>query len=103
MAKVQPLSPADLADQLATVPGWAVRDGKLHQRFQFPDFVAAFGFMSQVALLAEAADHHPEWSNVYGTVMIDLVTHAADNQISQRDIALAAQISKLVDRERAAR
>jgi 4a-hydroxytetrahydrobiopterin dehydratase len=97
MSKVQPLSAADLAEQLATVPGWTVRNGKLHRSFQFPDFVAAFGFMSQVALLAEAADHHPEWFNVYGTVEIDLVTHAADNQISQRDLALAAQIDKLLD------
>ena len=63
--------------------------------FKFDDFVQAFGFMSSVALLAEKADHHPEWSNVYNNVDILLTTHDADG-LSQRDVDLAKQIDKLV-------
>jgi len=62
--------------------------------FKFDDFVQAFGFMSSVALLAEKADHHPEWSNVYNNVDILLTTHDADG-LSQRDVELARQIDKL--------
>jgi 4a-hydroxytetrahydrobiopterin dehydratase len=70
---------------------WQLKDGKLYRQFKFKDFVAAFGFMSQVALLAEKANHHPEWSNVYNLVDIYLTTHEA-NGISQRDFDLAQAI-----------
>ncbi|MFT4054416.1 MAG: 4a-hydroxytetrahydrobiopterin dehydratase [Novosphingobium sp.] len=70
------------------------RDG-LRRTFTFPDFVAAFGFMSSVALLAEKADHHPEWSNVYNRVEILLTTHDADG-LSERDVALALAIDSLL-------
>lgn len=73
---------------------WQLNEGKLHKEFKFADFVAAFGFMSQVALLAEKADHHPEWFNVYNKVAISLTTHDAGG-ISTRDFALAAAIEKL--------
>ena len=73
---------------------WQLKEGKLHKEFKFADFVAAFGFMSQVALLAEKADHHPEWFNVYNKVAISLTTHEAGG-ISTRDFALAAAIEKL--------
>ena len=73
---------------------WQLKEGKLYKEFKFADFVAAFGFMSQVALLAEKADHHPEWFNVYNKVAISLTTHDADG-ISTRDFALAAAIEKL--------
>ena len=73
---------------------WQLKEGKLHKAFKFVDFVAAFGFMSQVALLAEKADHHPEWFNVYNKVAISLTTHEAGG-ISTRDFALAAAIEKL--------
>ncbi|RIK44520.1 MAG: 4a-hydroxytetrahydrobiopterin dehydratase [Chloroflexi bacterium] len=95
MPKVQPLSEAEIESQLATVPGWAVVGGKLHREFKFKDFVGAFGFMTKVALLAEAANHHPEWRNVYNQVTIDLVTHAAGAALSQRDFALAQAINRL--------
>lgn len=74
---------------------WSIQAGKLHRAFKFPNFVAAFGFMTQVAMLAERADHHPEWFNVYNKVVIDLTTHDAGG-ISSKDFALAQNISKLI-------
>ncbi len=73
---------------------WSVREEKLCKTFKFADFVAAFGFMTQVAMLAERANHHPEWFNVYNTVSISLTTHDAGG-ISKRDFELAAEIAKL--------
>lgn len=74
---------------------WRIQDDKLYQEFKFPSFVAAFGFMTQVAMLAEKANHHPEWFNVYNKVNISLTTHDAGG-ISTRDFALAKQISALI-------
>src|SRR5690554_3832904 len=73
---------------------WRIQDGKLHREFKFANFIAAFGFMTQVAMLAERANHHPEWSNVYSTVVIDLTTHDAGG-LSEKDFALAEEISQL--------
>ncbi len=78
-----------------TAQTWSIQDGKLYKAFKFADFVAAFGFMTQVAMLAEKADHHPEWSNVYNKVVISLTTHEAAG-ISKRDFELARAISKLI-------
>lgn len=85
------LSDDALASALTGLDGWTVLDGKLHKTFTFEDFVAAFGFMARVALHAERAGHHPEWSNVYRTVSIDLTTHDAGG-ITERDVALADAI-----------
>ncbi|HEY6880417.1 MAG TPA: 4a-hydroxytetrahydrobiopterin dehydratase [Polyangiales bacterium] len=84
----------EVQTQLARHPSWTLREDKLHRAFAFANFVEAFGFMSRVALLAERANHHPEWSNVYGKVVIELTTHECDG-ISTRDFALAAQIDAL--------
>lgn len=68
------------------------------KKYKFDDFVAAFGFMTKVAIIAEKADHHPEWSNIYSTVDILLTTHDADDGkggLSARDINLAQQIDAL--------
>lgn len=86
-------SDAQLKDVMAELPGWVVQDEKLYRQFKFPDFVAAFGFMSQVALLAEKMDHHPDWSNSYNRVDISLTTHDLGG-ISMRDITLAKQIDE---------
>jgi 4a-hydroxytetrahydrobiopterin dehydratase len=77
---------------LERLPGWAVVDGRLEREFRFPDFVAAFGFMTRVALLAQSMDHHPDWTNVYDTVRVRLVTHDLGG-ISTWDVRLAAEIS----------
>ncbi len=81
---------------LGGLAGWrpaADRDA-IEKSFKFRDFVKAFGFMTRVALLAEKADHHPEWSNVYNRVEILLTTHDAGG-LSARDVALAKAIDAL--------
>lgn len=78
----------------ASEGAWRIQDDKLYREFKCADFVAAFGFMTQVAMLAERANHHPEWFNVYNKVAISLTTHEAGG-ISERDFKLAQAISKL--------
>jgi 4a-hydroxytetrahydrobiopterin dehydratase len=80
-----------------TLPDWRLATDRdaLVRSFKFADFLEAFGFMTRVALLAEKADHHPEWSNVYNRVEILLTTHDCDG-LSQRDLDLALAIDKLL-------
>lgn len=82
---------------LARLAGWALRDDGLAitRTFKFADFADAFGFMARVAIVAEKADHHPEWFNVYNRVEITLTTHDAGG-LSTRDVALAEVISAMV-------
>jgi 4a-hydroxytetrahydrobiopterin dehydratase len=92
------LNETERAIALADLPEWtavAEPDG-IARSFAFPDFVAAFGFMTRVALLAEKADHHPEWSNVYNRVDILLTTHDAGG-LSDLDIDMAQAIDALVE------
>ena len=93
---IKPLPPATVASKLKDLAGWSLREEKLYRRFVFKDFVEAFGFMSRVALLAEAADHHPEWSNVYNRVEVYLTTHAAGG-ITERDFDLARRMNGLLE------
>lgn len=67
----------------------------LSKTFMFKDFVSAWGFMNSVALLAEKMDHHPDWSNSYNKVIINLSTHSAGNKITAKDRKLAEQIDNL--------
>ncbi len=78
------------ADAIAALEGWTEVQGRdaIRKSFTFADFSAAWGFMTRVALAAEKADHHPEWSNVYNKVEIVLSTHD-DGGVSEKDIALA--------------
>jgi 4a-hydroxytetrahydrobiopterin dehydratase len=73
--------------------GWSVVDGKLHRELEFHNFVEAFGFMAMAGLLAEKANHHPDWSNSYNKVVIDLMSHDK-GEITDRDTDLAAAINK---------
>ena len=91
---VSTLDPQALEQALAELPDWSLDQGKLYRHFVFGTFIEAFGFMSQVALLAETLNHHPEWSNVYNRVDIHLTTHDAGG-ISQRDVDLARRIDAL--------
>ena len=75
---------------------WEIVDGRLHTELAFADFAEAFTFMTRVAALAEAADHHPDWSNSWNRVVIDLASHDV-GAITDRDRALAAQIDELLD------
>lgn len=74
---------------------WVEEDNRLRRTFKFSNFVEAFGFMSKVAIIAEKMDHHPNWSNVYNKVEIELTTHDAGNTITQNDRDLAAAIDAL--------
>ena len=94
---IEKLDDALRAIALNNLPAWtaiAEPDG-ITRTFGFASFVDAFGFMTRVALLAEKADHHPEWSNVYNRVHITLTTHDAGG-LSQRDTDLATQIDALL-------
>ena len=93
--RAEKLPPEAIEQQLSQLSGWSLNQGKLYRRFVFKNFVEAFGFMSKIALLSEAMDHHPEWSNVYNRVEIFLTTHDADG-ISHRDFTLAERINDLV-------
>ncbi|MBM4335239.1 MAG: 4a-hydroxytetrahydrobiopterin dehydratase [Deltaproteobacteria bacterium] len=94
MAAPTKLGEKQIESALRALPGWSIRAGKLHRELRFADFSAAFGFMTRVALEAEKRDHHPEWSNVWSRVSIDLVTHESGG-ITERDVALAQVISEL--------
>jgi len=74
---------------------WTIVGGKLNKTFQFKNFVYAFSFMTRVAIQAEKMNHHPEWSNVYKTVTVDLVTHESSG-ITELDFKLAGKIDSLV-------
>jgi len=76
---------------LSELDSWKMLNGKLHKVFVFGNFVEAFAFMTKVALWAEKLDHHPEWSNVYKTVTVDLTTHDAKG-ITELDIQLAKKM-----------
>ncbi len=89
------MTPENIAASLPSLAGWSVVDGKLHREFKFADFIAAWGFMSRVALIAQSLDHHPDWSNVYNTVRIDLDTHDAGG-ITEKDFELARRIDALL-------
>ena len=89
-----PMPEGDIERHLAILnqtaeTAWKATDGKLVKTFRFPDFVEAFAFMTQVALVAERLNHHPDWSNVYGTVRVMLSTHDAGG-VTELDFELAA-------------
>jgi 4a-hydroxytetrahydrobiopterin dehydratase len=94
MPTAKKLTDAEVREQLARAKGWTLENGKLHRAFECKDFVAAFGNMTRVALVAEAMDHHPEWFNVWNKVVIDLNTHSVKG-ISNLDFELASKINEI--------
>lgn len=78
---------------------WKEENNALNAEFKFADFRKAFAFMTEVAFIAEALNHHPEWSNVYNTVKIKLTTHDAGNTVTENDREMASQIDKLISKE----
>jgi len=88
------LSDSEIATLLPKAKGWSLVNGKLHREFACKDFVTAFGNMTRVALVAEAMNHHPEWSNVWNKVVIDLNTHSVKG-ISDYDFTLAEKINEI--------
>ena len=95
MNQVTRLSEDEIAERLKGLPEWSLEGGKLHRELKFKDFVAAFSFMTAIAIQAERMNHHPEWFNVYSTVRIDLATHDVGG-ISQKDFELAKIIDEAV-------
>lgn len=82
---------------LATLPEWRLENGRLWREFRFPDFVRAFGFMTQVALVAEAMGHHPDWCNAYDRVRVELITHEVGG-VTERDLRLAREMDAIAAR-----
>lgn len=74
---------------------WTEKNNKLTRTFKFTDFQEAFAFMTRVAFLAEKLNHHPNWSNIYNTVEIELTTHDEGNTITEKDRKLAEAIDKI--------
>ena len=89
------LSDQQIQQRLGPNSAWRYTDNKLYRRLVFEDFIHAFGFMTQIAMVAEAMNHHPEWANVYRTVDIYLTTHDAGG-VSEKDFLLLEKIEGLI-------
>ncbi len=91
------LTDAERAALVQTLPGWSLVSGRdaLERSFRFRDFNEAWGFMNRVALLAESQNHHPDWSNVWNRVRIELSTHDAGG-LTDNDVKLAKAINALL-------
>jgi len=94
--ELKKLSTEEIATSLIELKNWELSNNKLKLNLKFKDFNEAFGFMTKVALKAEQLNHHPNWSNVYNNVTIELTTHDFDNTISNKDVTLAAWINKIL-------
>jgi 4a-hydroxytetrahydrobiopterin dehydratase len=94
VAGVAKLSDQEIHAKLGKLSGWTISQGKLHREYKFADFVHAFGFMAAAAVQAEAFAHHPEWSNVWNRVTVDLTTHDAGG-ITDKDFQLAAAMESI--------
>jgi len=97
MGRTPILTDSEIQAALGKLPGWSVQNGKLHREYAFADFVHAFGFMATAAIAIEAMNHHPEWSNVWNRVSIDLITHDSGG-ITGKDVELAAKLESLASR-----
>ena len=89
------LTPEEVAERLATVPEWSMVDGHLHREFTYANFTEAWAFMNRVAPIAEQLDHHPNWSNVWNSVVIDITNHDSGGP-TERCFALAKGIDGVV-------
>ena len=96
--RAQRLGDDEIAALCADLPGWKLASGALHREFRFRDFSEAFSFMTRVAMVAEQHDHHPEWSNVYDRVVVDLRTHDAGG-LTHKDFDLARAIDRFLESE----
>lgn len=96
MTRPARLSPDERAAALATLPGWALVEGReaIARTFRFKDFSEAWGFMARAALVAERLDHHPEWFNVWNRVEVTLATHDAGG-LTALDVQLAQAMDRL--------
>ena len=88
------VSEEEIQEALKDLPGWEVKDGKLHKEYKFKDFAAAMGWMVQVGIFADKLNHHPDWCNGYNKVTVDLMTHDM-GALSTWDIELAMKMEEL--------
>ena len=88
------LSDKEVSTELKKLNGWRVLNGNLHRVFEFKDFSAAFGFMTRAALAAEKMDHHPDWSNSWNKVTVNLSTHSASG-LTKNDFELAGKMQEI--------
>ena len=95
MGELKKHSDSEVELRLEDDSQWKLVDNKLYRRLVFEDFVHAFGFITQIALLAEKSNHHPEWANVYRTVDIYLTTHEVSG-VSDRDFELMEAIDRII-------
>ena len=94
MVERRKLSEEELKQALTELPGWDLLDNKLHKQFKFKTFAEAIGWMTSAAIFADKTDHHPEWSNVYNRVTVDLITHSLYS-VSSLDVNLAREMERL--------
>lgn len=94
MPKPTELTDEQLTAALAELPGWEVKDGKLHKVFEFKNFVEAMGWMVSAGLEAEKMNHHPDWSNSWNKVDVSLLTHSI-GALSDFDVQLAKKMEAL--------
>jgi 4a-hydroxytetrahydrobiopterin dehydratase len=92
--KTEKLSKPEIAVGLRQLKGWSIVKGNLQRLFKFKDFTQAFAFMKRVALAADRMNHHPNWSNAYNKVTVDLSTHSAGG-LTKNDFELAGKIQKI--------
>lgn len=88
------LEEAEITNRLKTMKEWKLEKGKLHRAFEGKDFIAAFGYMTRIALVAQEMNHHPEWCNVWNKITINLSTHSVGG-LSNLDFELAAKIDQI--------
>ena len=84
----------DPKDAVIDLPGWTGGDDFITKIFKFDDFAQAFGFMSEIAIVAGAMNHHPEWYNVYNRVDVTLTTHEAGG-VTDKDVDLARRMEQV--------
>jgi 4a-hydroxytetrahydrobiopterin dehydratase len=90
------ITDAEVEQALTDLPGWQVKEGRLHKVFKFSSFGEAMGWMVSVAVYADKIDHHPDWSNSYNRVTVDLMTHDMD-ALSTLDISLARKMEEMAN------
>ena len=95
MAIPDRLADDEIQERLATIPGWVFSEGRIRKDYEFASFVDAFAFMTRCADVAEDLGHHPEWSNVYNRVTVELTTHDAGG-VTDLDFTFAARAEQFV-------
>lgn len=95
MTRPAKLTEEQIRQRLQEVPGWQLVGDRLRRELRFEDFACAFGFMTRLALVAEKLDHHPDWSNVYNRVTLELSTHDAGG-LTALDFELAAAANRIL-------